>query len=181
MRCVVKFAFLLLFALVGAQGTYAAAPAPDLAARLLASHNAERARLGVPPLHWSPQLVADAQLWAKHLAQTNRFEHAPDAPKGHEQGENLWMGTTHAYTPEEMVDAWVEERVNFINGIFPNVSRTGNWHDVGHYTQLIWANTTDVGCALASNANDDYLVCRYSAPGNWDDEPAIPQRKRAKL
>ncbi|WP_197707084.1 CAP domain-containing protein [Calothrix sp. NIES-3974] len=27
---------------------------------------------------------------------------------------------------------------------------TGNWVDVGHYTQIIWRNTTEVGCAIAT-------------------------------
>ena len=43
---------------------------------------------------------------------------------------------------------------------------TGNWEDVGHYTQMIWRGTRRVGCALGEGAQYDYLVCRYYPAGN---------------
>jgi hypothetical protein len=46
------------------------------------------------------------------------------------------------------------------------VSRTGNWSDVGHYTQIVWPASQRVGCATASNRANDYLVCRYLPAGN---------------
>jgi hypothetical protein len=56
----------------------------------------------------------------------------------------------------------------FVPGLFPRVSRTGNWSAVGHYSQMIWPTTTRVGCALASSQLADYLVCRYAPAGNID-------------
>ena len=78
------------------------------------------------------------------------------------------MGQTGYYTPEEMVWAWTAEKRMFQPGMFPAVSRTGNWADVAHYTQMIWKGTTRVGCAIHSTARWDYLICRYSPPGNVD-------------
>ncbi|MEO6381854.1 MAG: CAP domain-containing protein, partial [Nitrobacter sp.] len=66
----------------------------------------------------------------------------------------------------EMIEDWLVERRFFRAGTFPAVSTTGSWHDVGHYTQLIWPQTSSVGCAMAVTADIDYLVCRYGAPGN---------------
>ncbi len=88
-------------------------------------------------------------------------------PSVKNQGENLWMGTAGAFTLAEMVDDWGRERRHFANGIFPEVSTTGSWSDVGHYTQMVWRNTTAVGCAGRA-ASDGYyrLVCRYSPAGN---------------
>jgi len=48
---------------------------------------------------------------------------------------------------------------------------TGNWADVGHYTQMIWKNTTAVGCAVATGGGMDPLVCRYSPSGNFIGQP----------
>jgi hypothetical protein len=160
---------LSLFAcFLGAASMCAADPGVD--ARILARHNGERADVGVPPLAWDSKLAADAGVWAKQLIATRRFEHSPDNPDAAPQGENLWMGTAHAYTPENMVDGWIEERQFYRPGLFPNVTTTANWSDVGHYTQLIWRNTTHVGCALATGGGNDVLVCRYSPAGNWDGE-----------
>jgi hypothetical protein len=101
------------------------------------------------------------------LAVTNVFQHS-DRRARVGTGENLWMGTRGAYSVETMVGHWASERRYFVPGTFPNNSRSGNWADIGHYTQMIWPTTTRVGCALASNATTDYLVCRYSPAGNID-------------
>ncbi|MDB5672173.1 MAG: Fis family transcriptional regulator, partial [Alphaproteobacteria bacterium] len=46
------------------------------------------------------------------------------------------------------------------------VSSSGHWSDVAHYTQMIWRDTDRIGCALYSTRQWDYLVCRYAPPGN---------------
>ena len=41
---------------------------------------------------------------------------------------------------------------------------------VGHYTQIVWKNTTKVGCGIANSLTDrggEWVVCRYSPPGNY--------------
>ena len=80
--------------------------------------------------------------------------------------ENLWMGTQSAWSPAEMVSGWAKEKRHFRAGAFPNVSRTGRLEDVGHYTQMVWRKTGRVGCAMASDGDMDYLVCRYARTGN---------------
>lgn len=145
--------------LLGAQS-----PDGGLADRLLAAHNRERAALDLPALRWSAALSGDAQDWAERLAATGRLQHAGNAGSG--QGENLWMGTAGRFEPEAMVGSWAAERTHFQPGTFPQVSRTGDWTDVGHYTQMVWRDTRQVGCAIGRGARADVLVCRYAAPGN---------------
>lgn len=151
-------------------GLLAAMPAPR-DTLLLAAHNRERVAARVPALDWDAALAADAQDWAGRLAATGTFEHydeVSDDPDA--QGENLWMGTRKAFGPETMVGHWIAEKKHFKPGIFPKVSRTGDLADVGHYTQVMWRETGRVGCAIASNAEDDYLVCRYATSGNVEGE-----------
>lgn len=139
-------------------------------ARILSLHNAVRAQAGVPPLGWDPALGQQAASYGMELALTNSFHHS-DRSTRHGAGENLWMGTRGAYSYEAMVGAWSSERRNFVPGVFPAVSRSGNWQDVGHYSQMVWPTTTRIGCALVSNKTTDFLVCRYALAGNIDGRP----------
>jgi len=158
--------------LVGVAATPACAAssnnfASQFPSRILAAHNAVRARAGVAPLAWDPTLGQAAAIYATQLALTNSFHHS-DRSARRGTGENLWMGTHGAFSFDAMVGTWASERRYFKPGVFPAVSRSGRWEDVGHYTQMIWPTTTRIGCAVASNAANDFLVCRYASAGNID-------------
>lgn len=158
-----------IVALAGATPLCAVDLEASFAGRLLAVHNRERAQHDLPPMRWSPLLEESARQWAMHLASSGRFEHAP-AGLRQAQGENLWAGTKNAYSLEDMVDAWAEEKRYFKPGRFPYNSTTGRVSDVGHYTQLVWRDTREVGCAKAAGLNEEVLVCRYGQPGNFIGE-----------
>ena len=144
------------------------APA-DVAARILAAHNAERAAVGPRPLVWDGMLAASAASYGPVLARLGRLVHSPrDGRPG--QRENLAMALRGTMSPEQLVGLWTDEKRLLQPGLFPNVSRTGNWSDVAHYTQMIWPTTTRVGCAI-HRAKWEYLICRYSPPGNIDGRP----------
>lgn len=133
----------------------APAQAPELgpiSARLLASHNRERALVEVPPLQWDPALAVAAASYGPALAVAGRLQRSPRQTRPG-QRENLWMGTRGAFSPEQMIDSWAEEKRMFRPGIFPAVSTTGNWLEVAHYTTMIWRTTTRVGCAIYSTAS----------------------------
>lgn len=138
-------------------------------ARVLAAQNRERAALGVEPLSWDDDLADAAQAWADRLAAKGDFFHAPEN-RTNPQGENLWAGSRGYYSAEAMVDGWVREKRYFRPGAFPNNSVTGRVADVGHYTQLMWRQSRHVGCAIATGAREDVLVCRYSEAGNYRGE-----------
>lgn len=137
------------------------------AGELLARHNVDRRQAGVSALAWDPVLAQGAQVYANELARLNLLRHSPKVVR-RGLGENLWMGTRDYFRPSHMVDAWASERSMFIPGPFPAVSRTGNWADVGHFTQIIWPGTQRVGCAIAKSTSADVLVCRYWPSGNVD-------------
>ena len=143
----------------------------ELAQRLLAAHNRERALVGHPPLAWDSNLAAAAASYGPTLASIRQLVHSPRATRPG-QRENLakaWRGTL---TPEQLVDLWSREKNMLQPGLFPAVSNTGRWEDVAHYTQMVWPTTTRVGCAIFA-ADWDYLICRYSPPGNIDGKPVF--------
>jgi uncharacterized protein YkwD len=72
----------------------------DVETRLLALHNRERAAYGSTPLVWDAQLARAAAAYGPELARQGRLVHSP-AESRPRQGENLWMGTRDAYSPED--------------------------------------------------------------------------------
>ena len=141
-----------------------------IAAEVLAIHNAERRAAGVPKLVWDESLAQQARTYAHELARLGQLRHSA-APSRPGQGENLWMGTRDAFSTASMVGAWASERRMFRPARFPNVSTTGNWAQVGHYTQMIWPGTQRVGCSVSKGARTDVLVCRYLPAGNVMGSP----------
>lgn len=133
---------------------------------MLAGHNAARRDLGLAPLRWSAALAADARAYAEELARSGRFEHSPQPRGSPPQGENLWTGTRGAYAYREMIGHWVAERRFYQPRPVPESSNSGRFGDVGHFTQIVWRGTQEMGCAEASSRTDDYVVCRYLPAGN---------------
>lgn len=131
---------------------------------LLALHNKAREDVGVSPLRWSESLAIYAQQWADHLAATScRMEHRPRSGKWKQQhGENLLIGTVGYHGVADAVEAWENEKI-YYHGQALNVS---NWHASGHYTQVVWMNTKEIGCAKSECGDRVIVVCNYDPPGN---------------
>lgn len=145
-------------------------PPPDPRMRIIYDeHNKLRAEYKVDPLKWDPALAAAAQAYAERLAGTGQLAHAPREGRGITR-ENLSQGMLH-WGPRDMVRNWVNERARFHPGYYPDVSTTGRWEDVSHFTQMIWPQTTDLGCGMADGSGSRWLVCRYSPGGNKDGKP----------
>ena len=134
---------------------------------MLDVHNAARRSYGVAPLKWNAALADSARGWAAQLAARRQFAHDPQKGIDPSQGENLYRGTRGAFSYAAIAQLWVDERRDFRPGRFPDVVASGAWQRVGHYTQIIWPATREVGCALSSDAENDFLVCRYAPAGNY--------------
>jgi pathogenesis-related protein 1 len=154
----------------------AAAPPPPAAgtgepaalAGITAAHNQVRAGVGVAPLTWSATLAATAQQWAN--ACTDReppagfIDHNADRSTGHPYyvGENLFASSGPA-TAAAAVAAWASEAANY------NYAANSCAGVCGHYTQVVWNTTREVGCAIAacpSLAFGNVIVCDYGPGGN---------------
>ncbi len=133
---------------------------------MLDAHNSARQQVGLGPMVWSEKLAADARVYATEMSRSRRFAHSPVGRGDRPQGENLWTGTRDAYSYDEMAGEWVDERQAYRGATTDQAVSNGTIGDTGHYTQIIWRDTRQVGCAIASNAQEDYLVCRYLPAGN---------------
>ena len=131
--------------------------------KILLLQNYYRTEVGVPPLRWSDELAQGAQNWANTLATVNEMKHSGTATVG----ENLAVWWGHHPTYEELIGMWGKEKEKYVPGIFPAVATDGDWESIAHYTQMIWRDTTDVGCGVAYNGRTEFLVCWYGPRGNW--------------
>lgn len=134
---------------------------------MLAAHNRWRAGIGVPPLRWSNKLAGVAAAYAERLAARGcAMQHSRNR-----YGENLFWASPLRWSDGRVevqriseayvVDAWGSERKDF------DYRRNRCSGTCGHYTQLIWSSTREVGCAARVCANRAQIwVCNYDPPGN---------------
>ncbi|SEU33176.1 CAP domain-containing protein [Stigmatella erecta] len=147
-------------------------PPPNAFARdMLETHNQARAtarpvpKPPLPPLQWSAEAAKQAESWAKQCT----FEHNPDRGP---YGENLAAATPGAWKTPEVVKSWNAEVADY--NFSRNTCAKGKM--CGHYTQVVWRNTTHVGCAKRTCTKNspfgkdfptwDLWVCNYAPPGN---------------
>lgn len=127
---------------------------------MVAAHNKWRSMVGVAGLTYSTSLAASAQAWADQLkTKGNCMQHSGTPGVG----ENLYRGT---WTPTsaDVVDTWASEK-DYYN-YASNSCASGQI--CGHYTQLVWKNTTSVGCGVAAcSSGGEVWVCQYSPAGNY--------------
>lgn len=125
-------------------------------------HNAKRHDVGSPPLQWSPVLAAVAQSWANHLANDNHcgLSHTVNG----RYGENLFGGSGVPYTALDASKSWYSEISKYTYGPIT----AANFAPTGHYTQMVWSGTTQVGIGQANcRGGGTVIAAEYSPPGNY--------------
>jgi len=155
----------------GQEGSTATSSSPaDFSNTLLSAHNQVRAAVTLPVgyagtwaplprLSWSSALEASAQSWVNTLRDSKNCVPSHDDTSPY--GENIAGGTV-GYTITMAFEAWAAEMPSYaFSPVYAFDKSTG------HYTQIVWRNTTELGCAMAQ-CPSGYLVysCRYNPAGN---------------
>lgn len=122
----------------------------------LQEHNKYRARHHAPALVINRELCKIAQAWANTNAKEDRMYHSEFG-----FGENLFWSNVD-YNGDKSVQRWYSEIKDYIWKI--NDSQKGT----GHFTQLIWKKSKELGVAKAtSKSGKIYVVAEYNPPGNF--------------
>ena len=124
----------------------------------LQQHNRYRTKHGVPPLVLNAQLNDVAQHHAEQLARINQLVHSEQE----HYGENLYASSASTPPrPEAVVDSWYNEIQHY------DFNQPGFRPDTGHFTQVVWKSSHELGIGIAQAANGTwYVVGNYRPPGN---------------
>ncbi|XWS45349.1 hypothetical protein CRYUN_Cryun15aG0129200 [Craigia yunnanensis] len=139
---------------------------PNTAAReFLEAHNQARAAVRVGPLKWSDLLANATSRLARY--QRNKMGCQFANLTDHKYGANQLWGSGAAVTPRMVVATWVKEKNYYdyaSNSCAPN-------HMCGVYKQVVWRNSSELGCAQATCKDQISLtICFYNPPGNFVGE-----------
>jgi len=135
----------------------------------LSQHNTYRNTHHSPDMTLSNSLNNSAQNWANYLATNGVFEHSNS-----DAGENIYVSYTTASSVEaaplanQAVTSWYNEVSDY------DYSNPGFSSQTGHFTQVVWKNSTQLGCGAAQGVttiqgnqyNAFYVVCQYAPAGN---------------
>ncbi|XP_041650212.1 cysteine-rich venom protein ophanin [Cheilinus undulatus] len=129
----------------------------DVQAEIVNLHNALRSNVqpsakNMLKMRYSAEVAASAQAWIDNC----QLAHGPNTSriiKGYELGENLHE-STEIKTWTEVINAWYAERGRYT---YPR----GVTYPTGHYTQVVWFSSYEVGCGVKL-CNDVYFYgCHY--------------------
>uniref|UniRef100_A0A8D0ASP6 SCP domain-containing protein n=1 Tax=Sander lucioperca TaxID=283035 RepID=A0A8D0ASP6_SANLU len=126
----------------------------------LETHNAYRLKHNTPKMTLSSELSASAQKWANHLLAIGALQHS-DTQDG-ENVYNMWSSATLKLTGKEAVDSWYSEIKDY------NWSRPGFSSNTGHFTQVVWKDSKELGVGMATDGHKVFVVGQYRPAGNMN-------------
>jgi hypothetical protein len=180
---------LLGLALAPPLGAAAQTLTPKEKIAVLTALNQQRATVQQPPaialpmLEWDPALETIAHSWALSCTADSSgslLAHNPDRSASYpgSVGENIagWRGRLTLAALINAVNQWGGEArdYNIVRNTCagePN-SIHHQWHKCAHYTQIVSATTTKVGCARSVCPNLTFpitIVCNFGNAGNVYD------------
>lgn len=131
---------------------------------------------------WDSALAQIAKAWA----ETCQFKHNVQLKSPHRLhpnftslGENIWTGSVSIFSVSSAITNWYNE-IQYYD------FKTQKCQKVcGHYTQVVWANSYKVGCAVQfcsrvsgfeTLSDGAHFICNYGPAGNY---PTLPYNKGA--
>ncbi|XP_072212472.1 glioma pathogenesis-related protein 1-like [Excalfactoria chinensis] len=187
MKITIFFAVLFSLDLFVCCRTYDQYPLPDIEdAKFIEDcvriHNDFRSKVNPPAsnmlrMSWDPALAKSAKAWAKKcMFKHNIYLKIPQKmhPTFTPIGENIWTGTATIFSVRLALTDWFNEVRNY------DFNTRHCTDKCGHYTQVVWATSYKVGCAvhfchtihnLQGFNKVAHFVCDYGPAGNYPTKP----------
>ena len=128
----------------------------------LRAHNDYRRKHHSPNLTLNNDLNRIAQNYANKIAKEYSLQHSNNEYKGEPLGENIYMVNGMKPTGRDMTKSWYDEinKYNFNSKQFIK--------GTGHFTQIVWKNSKQVGFGIAQAPDGSYFcVANYYPCGNF--------------
>ncbi|XP_039060495.1 pathogenesis-related protein 1A-like [Hibiscus syriacus] len=119
---------------------------------------------------WDENLANYARNWANKRVNDCLLIHSDGT-----YGENIFRATKSHWSIAKAVRSWVAEEKYYDKK--KNACRPGKM--CGHYTQIVWRDTVNVGCGRAKCARGGvFIICFYDPHGNFQDENPFASHKQ---
>ncbi|XP_074847498.1 cysteine-rich venom protein helothermine-like [Carettochelys insculpta] len=153
---------------------------PEIQKEITDKHN-ELRRLVNPTasnmlkMAWNDEAAKNANSWADQCI----YSHSPESRRQVRNltcGENLYF-SSFPKSWSSALQGWFSERAFFMFGIAPTFLSAV----IGHYTQMAWYKSHEIGCAVAFCPNQIlykyYYVCHYYPEGNLIGQIFTPYKR----
>ncbi|OXA51179.1 Golgi-associated plant pathogenesis-related protein 1 [Folsomia candida] len=124
-------------------------------------HNELRTKHGSPPMAIKEEMCKIAQAWANHLTTIGKMEHSNTEGFG----ENIYWATNDP-SARTAVEKWYSEIKDYNFASASDQPQKGT----GHFTQVVWKESVELGVAKATGAKGTYVVAVYAPQGNYMGE-----------
>ena len=133
---------------------------------LVNRHNVLRKKHSAGSLTKLADIAKLAQVTADKCKAAQTLQHSGTSYNGQWMGQNLYVIGGAAPTGAGVADSWYSENKDY--DYATGKGKTANAM-IGHFTQLVWKASKQIGCAVAtgtwSGYNPSYFVCCNYFPG----------------
>jgi pathogenesis-related protein 1 len=130
------------------------------------AHNVVRADVGVGPVSWDDTVAA----YAEAYAEKRRADCQLLPPTGSPYAQNIWGANGTDWTAADVVNAWASEKQYYDHAT--NTCSAPPGESCASYTQVVWSNTTTIGCGgvICDGDANTFIICSYNPPGNVEGQ-----------
>ena len=120
-----------------------------------------------PRVEYSSEITDFSKSWADYMATNRKFEHSGNVM----YGENIAMIPVNNYYID-YTEAIIQSIDMFYDEVkFYDYHNPGFNMSTGHFTQLVWVDTKEVGFSASTSSNGYIYICtNYDPPGNFYED-----------